>query len=191
MADLKEAGGVVDINLLEQGLIAVWYDNSGYICEAYWVRGNTYFTQCEHEEVLPLVDMSENLSGFMIQGVEWISQDVEGFVAINLKSNLSKSSTGQDSRGQTAAAIAERDYLNPIEQGVIDVRFDRYEHYCEVRWGKGSTIFVDTDNEYILAAVDAKGILSGFRIINTDQLAENPMGCVGTTLKTKVKITAT
>ena len=100
------------------------YDNSGYICEAYWVRGNTYFTQCEHEEVLPLVDMSENLSGFMIQGVEWISQDVEGFVAINLKSNLSKSSTGQDSRGQTAAAIAERDYLNPIEQGVIDVRFD-------------------------------------------------------------------
>ena len=191
MADLKEAGGVVDINLLEQGLIAVWYDNSGYICEAYWVRGNTYFTQCEHEEVLPLVDMSENLSGFMIQGVEWISQDVEGFVAINLKSNLSKSSTGQDSRGQTAAAIAERDYLNPIEQGVIDVRFDRYEHYCEVRWGKGSTIFVDTDKRIHSCSGGCERYSLRVQNHKHRSASRNPMGCVGTTLKTKVKITAT
>lgn len=189
MADLKQAGGIVDINLLEQGLIAVWYDNSGYICEAYWVRGITYFTYCEHEEVLPLVDMSENLSGFMIQGVEWISQDMDGYVTINLKSNLPKDSTGPDSGGPSATSIVEKEYLNPVEQGVIEVRFDRYQHFCEVRWGKCNTTFVETENEYILALVDVEGGLSGFRIIKTDQLAENPMGCVSAELKTMMKIT--
>ena len=190
MADLKEAEETVDINLLEQGLIAVWYDNSGYICEAYWVRGSTYFTSCEHEEVLPLVDVEENLSGFMIQGVEWISPEVGRFVTVNLKSNLPKKSTGQDLKGNSAATIAEKDYLNPIEHGVIHVRFDRYEHFFEVRWGMSSTVFMNTDNEFILAAVDTDGILSGFRVINTDQLAENPSGCVGATLKTRMKIAA-
>lgn len=189
MADLKEAGEIVDINLLEQGLIAVWYDNSGYICEVYWVRGLTYFTDCEHEEVLPMVDMSENLCGFMIQGVEWISKDVDGYVTVNLKSNLPKDSVGLDSGGQPVTTIVEEEHLNPIEQGVIDVWFDRDKHYCEVLWGKNNTSFVETENEYILAVVDAEGILSGFRIINTDQLAENPTGCVGSELKTGVRVT--
>ena len=190
MADLKQAGGAVDINLLEQGRIAVWYDNSGYICEAYWVRGRTFFTHCEHEEVLPLVDMSQNLCGFMIQGVEWISQDAEGYVTVDLKSNLPKNSGGPDSGEHWATTTTDGEYLNPIEQGIIGVKFDRNAHFCEVRWGNDNATFMETDNEYILAAVDSEGILSGFKIINTDQLAENPMGCVGAELKVRVESAA-
>ncbi len=190
MADLKEGKDIVESNLLEQGIVSVWYDNSGYICEAYWVRGLTYFTGCEHEEVLPLVDMKENLCGFMIQGVEWISEGRDGYVTVNLKSNLPEDATNSNSSGQAATAMVDKAYRNPIERGIIHARFDRAEHYCEVIWGDGYTRYIATENEYILALVNADGILSGFRITNTDRLAENPIGCVGAKLKTKIEATA-
>jgi hypothetical protein len=190
MADMKEEKEIVDVNLLEQGLISVWYDNTGYICEAYWVRGLTYFTGCEHEGVLPLVDMKENLCGFMIQGVEWISEGRDGYVTVNLKSNLPEDATNSNPSGQTATAMIGKAYHNPIERGIIHARFDRAEHYCEVVWGDGNTRYIETENEYILALVNADGILSGFRITNTDRLAENPIGCVGAELKTKIGATA-
>lgn len=187
MAELTRSEEKADINLLDRGRIAVWYDNSGYICEAYWVRGSTYFTRCDFEEVLPLVDMSDNLCGFMIQGVELISKNVDGYVTVNLRSRLLENSDCSDSETQSARTSEGEEFLNPIEQGIINVRFDRNEHYCEVLWSNRKATFLETDNEYILAAVDAEGILSGFRIINTDQLAENPMGSVGTELKAKVE----
>ena len=190
MADLKKTREIVDINLLEQGLINVWYDNSGYICEAYWVQGLTYFTGCEHEEVLPLVDMKENLCGFMIQGVEWISEGVDDYVTVNLKSNLPKDSDNPNPNGEPTTATVGKNFHNSIEQGIIHVRFDRTEHYCEVFWGSGNAGFAETESEYILAIVDGYGILSGFRIINTDRLAENPIGCVGAGLKTRMEIAA-
>ncbi len=190
MADLKEAGEIVDINLLEQGIVSVWYDNSGYICEVNWVRGLTYFTDCEHQEVLPMVDMAENLCGFMIHGVEWISEGIDGYVTVNLKSNLPEGVIKSNPNVRKAAAMIGDNYHNPIEQGIIHIRFDRVEHYCEVFWSADGTSFAGTENEYILAMVDAGGILSGFRVINTDKLGENPMGCVGADLKTRMEIAA-
>ena len=186
---MKGGKEIVDINLLEQGLISVWYDNSGYICEAIWVRGLTYFTACEHEEVLAMVDMKENLCGFMIHGVEWISHGADGYVTINLKSDLHQDGANANLNGQAENELARGHYLNPIELGIIKARFDRDKHYCEVLWGDSNISCAETENEYILALIDADGILSGFRIINTDRLAENPIGCVGAKLKTRIKVT--
>ena len=187
MANINEAQDIVDINLLEQGTINVWYDNSGYICEAYWVRGVTYFTACEHPEVLSLVDMKENLCGFMIHGVEWISKGVGGYVTVNLKSHLPKDASSHE---RPTGEMTGKNYYNPIEQGIIRARFDRDEHYCEVLWGNEGYRFAETHNEYILAIVDAGGLLTGFRIIDTDRLAQNPSGCVSADLKTKPQATS-
>lgn len=190
MAQLKQAAAkqtdaIIDLDLLAQGTVNVWYDNSGFICEAYWVSGNTYFTHCEHPEALPLVDQAENLCGFMLQGVEHISEKTDGYVAVNLKSHLPPNAAGQGRRtgdGQKPAAA----YRNPIERGMIRVRFDRAEHYCEVLWGEAAAGFAETENPFILARADAGGVLAGFRVIHTDRLAENPSGCVGTSLQTRV-----
>lgn len=185
MAQLKQTEAIIDLDLLAQGTVNVWYDNSGFICEAYWVSGNTYFTHCEHAEALPLVDQSENLCGFMLQGVEHISEETDGYVAVNLKSHRQSGAPGgQAGRpGETPPPVAVR---NPIEHGMIRVRFDRVEHYCEVLWGEAAAGFVETENPFILARADAAGVLAGFRVIHTDRLAENPSGCVGASLKTRV-----
>lgn len=185
MADLEKTKEMVDLNLLEQGLISVWYDNTGYFCEVFWVRGLTYFTGCEHKEVLPMVDLKENLCGFMIHGVEWISDGVDGYVTVNLKSDLPIKTSEVDRNGQRKNSAASADRHNPIEQGIIQVRFDREAHYCEVIWSDGGISFVSTESEFILALTDADGVLCGFRVINTDVLAENPEGMVSAELKTR------
>ena len=191
MAQLKQAAAkqtdaIIDLDLLAQGTVNVWYDNSGFICEAYWVSGNTYFTHCEHAEALPLVDRAENLCGFMLQGVERISEGTDGYVEVNLKSHLPPGAAGIRRRcsGETPPPAAIR---NPIKEGTIRVRFDRAEHYCEVLWGEAAGGFAETENPFILARADAGGALAGFRVIHTDRLAENPSGCVGTSLPTRVK----
>ncbi len=190
MADLKKAMEIVDINLLEQGRVSVWYDNTGYLCEAIWVRGLTYFTGCEHEEVLPMVDMEENLCGFMIHDVEWISDGVNGYVAVNLKSDLPQKTTGSDINGQPGNSMLGAFRHNSIEQGIIRICFDRDAHYCEVVWGDGGISFASTENEFILALVDKDGVLCGFRIVNTHWLAENPKGFVSAELKTRMAVNA-
>lgn len=184
-AEARQTEAIIDLDLLAQGTVNVWYDNSGFICEAYWVSGNTYFTHCEHAEALPLVDQAENLCGFMLQGVERISEETDGYVAVNLKSHRPPGAAGNCRRpgdGQKPAAA----YRNPIERGMIRVRFDRVEHYCEVLWGDEAAGFAETENPFILARADSGGVLAGFRVIHTDRLAENPSGCVGASLKTRV-----
>ena len=185
MADLEKTKEIVDLNLLEQGLISVWYDNTGYLCEAIWVKGLTYFTSCEHKEVLPMVDLKENLCGFMIHGVEWISDGLDGYVTVNLKSDLPIKTNDIDLNGQRKNSAARAYRHNPIEQGIIQVRFDREAHYCEVVWGDSGISFAPTESEFILALVDADGVLCGFRVINTDCLAKNPEGMVSAELKTR------
>lgn len=176
MAELKNLEAIVDENLLEQGLVSVWYDNAGHLCEVIWVRGLTYFTGCEHDEVLAMVDLKENLCGFMLHGVQWISDGLDGYVTVNLKSDLPRNTVA--------------DYHNAIEQGIIKIRFDREAHYCEVTWADDARSFALTENEFILALVNRDGILGGFRVINTHRLAENPEGCVSAELKTRAAVTA-
>ena len=190
MAQLKQASPGVDRDLLAQGTVNVWYDNSGFICEAYWVSGHTYFTRCEHPEALPLVGQAENLCGFMLQGVEHFSEAVDGYVAVNLKSHLPSGATNYRDSQPGAARKSAAAGRNPIEQGRIRVRFDRVEHYCEVLWGEGGAGYAETENPFILARADAEGVLVGFRVIHTDRLAENPSGCVGASLQTRVAAAA-
>ena len=176
MAELKKLEAIDDVNLLEQGLVSVWYDNTGHLCEAIWVRGLTYFTDCEHDDVLAMVDLKENLCGFMIHGIQWISDGVDDYVTVNLKSDLPRNTVA--------------DYHNAIERGIIKIRFDREAHYCEVTWTDDALSFAPSENEFILALVNRDGILGGFRVINTHRLAENPEGRVIAELKTRVAVTA-
>ena len=134
-----------------------------------------------------MVDMAENLCGFMIHGVEWISQGVDGHVTVNLRSELPQDGAGANPNGGAPDLTARKHYANPIERGIIKVRFDRAEHYCEVFWGDGGARFAETENEHILALVDADGVLAGFRIIHTDRLGENPVGCIGADLKIRME----
>ena len=190
MADLKAADKIIDVNLLEQGLVSVWYDNTGSICEAIWVRGLTYFTECEHESVLPMVDLNENLCGFMIHDAQWISDGVDGYVTVNLKSNLPCHTTGADINGPGESSASGRYQHNSIEQGIIRIRFDREAHYCEVLWGDAAIGFAPTGNEFILALADRDGALCGFRVVNTHWLAENPEGDISAELKTRLPVAA-
>ena len=190
MADLTKSEAIVDVNLLEQGLVSVWYDNTGHLCEAIWVRGLTYFTGCEHDEVLPMVDLKEYLCGFMIHGVQWISDGIDGYVTVNLKSDLPRNTAGDSTNGLPEPSATGANYHNSIEQGIIKIRFDREAHYCEVIWADDARNFAPSKNEFILALVNRDGVLGGFRIVNTHRLAENPEGCVSAELKTRVAVTA-
>lgn len=75
---------------------------------------------------------------------------------------------------------------NPIEQGIINIRYDRDQHYCRVFWADGATCDTETDNENVLASFNEEGILCGFRIINTDKVKENPRGWVDANLKIRM-----
>ena len=190
MADLKKREAIADVNLLEQGLVSVWYDNTGHLCEAIWVRGLTYFTGCEHDEVLPMVDLAENLCGFIIHGIQWISDGADGYVTVNLKSDLPSNTTGNGTNWLPQHSATGADYHNSIERGIIKIRFDRQAHYCEVIWADDAISFAPTENEFIWALVNRDGVLGGFRIVNTHRLAENPEGGVSAELKTRVAVTA-
>ena len=189
MADITDSGKVLpeikDVNLLEQGIIRVSYDNGGYMLEVIWSYGYSSFEGTEHDDVLVMVAMDGDAYGFMIHDVDWISDGVDGYVTVNLKSDLEKYATAESPNGQDTES--EWRY-NPIERGIINIRYDRDQHYCHVFWADGATSDVGTDNENVMASFDEEGILCGFRIINTDQIKENPMGWVDAELQIKMDV---
>ena len=104
MADITDSGKVLpeikDVNLLEQGIIRVSYDNDGYMLEVIWSYGYSSFEGTEHDDVLVMVAMDGDAYGFMIHDVDWISDGVDGYVTVNLKSDLEKYATAESPNGQ-------------------------------------------------------------------------------------------
>ena len=187
MAHVTSSGKVLpkikDVNLLEKGIIKVSYDNDGYMLEVLWFSGYSSFEGTEHEDVLVLETMDGDAFGFMIHGVEWITDGVDGYVTVNLKSDLEKYANAASPNGQDAGG--EWRY-NPIERGIINIRYDRDRHYCHVFWADGATYVTGTNNENVLASFNEEGVLCGFRIINTDKVRENPRGWVDAELQIKM-----
>ncbi len=187
MADITVSGKALpeikDVNLLEKGIIKVSYDNDGYMLEVIWFSGYSYFDGTEHEDVLVMVAMDDDAFGFMIHGVEWITDGVDGYVTVNLKSDLEKYANAASPNGQDAG---DEWRYNPIERGVINIRYDRDRNYCHVFWANGATYVTGTNNENVLASFNGDGILCGFRIINTDKVRENPRGWVDAELQIKM-----
>ena len=187
MADITVSGKALpeikDVNLLEKGIIKVSYDNDGYMLEVIWFSGYSYFDGTEHDDVLVMVAMDEDAFGFMIHGVEWITDGVDGYVTVNLKSDLEKYANAASPNGQDAG---DEWRYNPIERGVINIRYDRDRNYCHVFWANGATYVTGTNNENVLASFNGDGILCGFRIINTDKVRENPRGWVDAELQIKM-----
>lgn len=189
MADLTNSGKrlpeIKDVNLLEQGTIKVSYDNDGYMLEVLWFSGYSYFDGTEHDDVLVMVAMDGDAFGFMIHDVDWITDGMDGYVTVNLKSDLEKYATPASPNGQDAGGEWRH---NPIERGIINIRYDRDRHYCHVFWADGATHDTGTNNENVLASFNEEGILCGFRIINTDKVRENPRGWVDAELQIKMDI---
>ena len=190
MADItnsrKALPEIRDVNLLEEeGRIMVSYDNDGYMLEVIWAKGYSYFDGTEHDDVLVMVAMDDDAYGFMIHGVEWITDGVDGYVTVNLKSDLEKYANAVSPNGQGAGDGWQ---YNPIERGIIHIRYDRDENYCHVFWDDGAACEAETDNENVLAYFNHEGILCGFRIINTDIVRENsnPIGWVDANLKIRM-----
>ena len=193
MADITNSkkvwSEIRDVNLLEEeGRIMVSYDNDGYMLEVLWAKGYSYFDGTEHDDVLVMVAMDDDAFGFMIHGVEWITDGVDGYVTVNLKSDLEKYASAASPNGQDAG---EGWQYNPIEQGIIHIRYDRDENYCHVFWADAAACDAETDNENVLASFNEEGILCGFRIINTDKVRENPMGWVDANLKIRMDVPIT
>lgn len=189
MTDITDSGTALpeikDVNLLEKGILKVSYDNDGYMLEVIWFSGYSYFDGTERDEVLVMVAMDGDAFGFMIHGVEWISDGVDGYVTVNLKSDLEKyANTAHLNRPESGG---EWQY-NPIEQGIIHIRYDREKHYCHVFWADGAAYTTGTNNENVLASFNEGGILCGFRIINTDKVRENPRGWVDAELQIKMNV---
>ena len=192
MADITNSGKVLpeikDVNLLEEeGRIMVSYDNDGYMLEVLWAKGYSYFDGTEHDDVLVMVAMDDDAYGFMIHDVDWITDGVDGYVTVNLKSDLEKYANAASPNGPDAGG--EWQY-NPIERGIIHIRYDRDENYCHVFWADGATCESETDNENVLAYFNQEGILCGFRIIDTDKVRENPLGWVDADLKIRMDISS-
>ena len=194
MADIinweKARAEIRDVNLLsEKGIVKVFYDNDGYLLEVIWFNGYSYFDETDHEDILVMVAMDEDAFGFMVHDADWISEDTEGYVTVNLKSRLEKYANGTSPSGQGTAIAESEWHYNPIERGIINLRYDREAHYCDVFWADGGAGYIETENDNLLALVDNGGILNGFRIINTDGLKENPRGVLSAELKIKMEIT--
>lgn len=191
MADITNSKKVLpeikkDVNLLEEkGIIRVSYDNDGYMLKVFWAKGYSYFDGTEHDDVLVMVAMDDDTYGFMIHGVEWITDGVDGYVTVNLKSDLEKYANTTHLNGHDAGV--EWQY-SPIERGIINIRYDRDQNYCHVYWDDSATCDTETDNENVLASFNEEGILCGFRIINTDKVRENPLGWVDANLKIRMDI---
>ena len=193
MADIKEPKG---IRCLEDGIIKVWYDNAGHYCDVIWPGNNTYPQETECDAVLAKVDSEYNICGFTILDIELISEGHHGHTAINLKSRLDPKensihrigrTNGQDINGFTGKG---RRNGNPFENGIINVRYDSASHYCDFFWAGGNTHYVQTESEHALALTDEKGVLCGFRIINTDRLGDGEHSYVELDLKTRTEIKA-
>ena len=190
MADITNSGKVLpeikDVNLLEEkGIIKVSYDNDGYMLKVIWFSGYSSYEGTEHEDVLVMESRNGGAFGFMIHDVDHITDGVDGYVTVNLKSDLEKYANTAHLNGQDAGGDWQ---YNPIEQGIIHIRYDRDENYCHVFWADGATCDAETDNENVLASFNEEGILCGFRIINTDKVRENPMGWVDANLKIKMDV---
>ena len=189
MADITSSGKVLpeikDVNLLEKGIIKVSYDNDGYMLTVIWFSGYSYYDGTEHDDVLVMVAMDDDAFGFMIHDVDWISDGVDGYVTVNLKSDLEKYANAASPNGQDAGS--EWRY-NPIERGIINIRYDRDRNYCHVFWADGATHVTGTNNENVLASFNEEGVLCGFRIINTDKVRENPLGWVDAELQIKMDV---
>ena len=188
MADIgawkKDLPEIKDINLLsERGIIKVCYDNDGYMLTVIWFSGYSYYAGTGHDDVLVMVAMDGDAFGFMIHGVEWITDGVDGYVTVNLKSDLEKYANAAHPNGQN---VGWR--YNPIEQGIISIRYDRDQHYCHVFWADGATCDAGTNNENVMASFNEEGILCGFRIINTDKVRENPRGWVDAELQIRMDV---
>ena len=193
MADIgvwkKDMPEIKDIDLLsERGVIKVCYDNDGYMLTVIWFSGHSYYSGTEHDDVLVMVAMDEDAFGFMIHGVESITDGVDGYVTVNLKSDLEKYANPASSNGQDAGGEWRH---NPIELGIINIRYDRDQNYCHVFWADGATYDTGTNNENVLAYFNEEGILCGFRIINTDKIRENPLGWVDAELQIKMDASIT
>lgn len=192
MADIANSGKVLpeikDVNLLEErGIIKVSYDNDGYMLKVIWFSGYSSYEGTEHDDVLVMESRDGDAFGFMIHDVDWISDGVDGYVTVNLKSDLEKYANAASPNGQDAG---EEWQYNPIERGIIHIRYDRDENYCHVYWANGATCEAETDNENVLAYFNEGGVLCGFRIINTDKVRENPIGWVDANLKIRTDISS-
>ena len=190
MADITNSGKALpeirDRNLLEEeGRIMVSYDNDGYMLEVLWAKGYSYFDGTEHDDVLVMVAMDDDAYGFMIHDVDRITDGVDGYVTVNLKSDLEKYANAPSQNGQHSG---EGWRYNPIERGIIHIRYDRNENYCHVYWADAAACDAETDNENVLASFNEEGILCGFRIINTDKVRENsgPIGWVDANLQIRM-----
>ena len=180
----KDLPEIKDVNLLEEkGIIRVSYDNDGYMLNVFWSNGYSSFEGTEHDDVLVMEAMDGDAFGFMIHDVDWISDGVDGYVTVNLKSDLEKYANAVSPNGQDAGY--EWKY-NPIERGIINIRYDRDQHYCHVFWADEATHTTGTSNENVLALFNEEGTLCGFRIINTDKVRENPLGWVDAELQIKM-----
>ena len=155
MADItssrKALSEIKDVNLLEEkGIIRVSYDNDGYMLKVFWANGYSSFEGTEHDDVLVMVAMDDDDAfGFMIHDVDWISDGVDGYVTVNLKSDLEKYTNTAHLNGPDAGG--EWQY-NPIESGIIHIRYDRDENYCHVFWADGVAYTTGTNNENVLAS---------------------------------------
>lgn len=190
MADITNSGKALpeikDVNLLEEkGIIRVSYDNDGYMLEVFWFSGYSSFEGTEHDDVLVMESMDGGAFGFMIHDVDHITDGVDGYVTVNLKSDLEKYANAVHLNGHDAD---EEWQYNPIERGIINIRYDREKHYCHVFWADGAVYTTGTDNENVLASFNEEGVLCGFRIINTDKVRENPRGWVDADLKIKMDV---
>ena len=190
MAYITNSGKVLpeikDVNLLEEkGIIKVSYDNDGYMLKVIWFSGYSSYEGTEHEDVLVMESRDGGAFGFMIHDVDHITDGVDGYVTVNLKSDLEKYANAVSPNGQDAGGDWQ---YNPIERGIIHIRYDRDENYCHVFWADGAACEAETDNENVLAYFNHEGILCGFRIINTDIVRENPnpIGWVDANLKIRM-----
>ena len=131
---------------------------------------------------MALVDNDGNIFGFKISDITLINAGVNagqgGYATVELKSRLKNSGGNGSANGRTGwlrrpeTAMPGLGQGNPIEQGVINIRYDKDSHFFDVFWAAGNTHYIETDNRHTLALVDADGILCGFRIIDTDQLGD-------------------
>ena len=190
MADITNSGKVLpeikDVNLLEEkGIIKVSYDNDGYMLKVIWFSGYSSYEGTEHDDVLVMESRDGSAYGFMIHDVDRITDGVDGYVTVNLKSDLEKYANAAHLNGQDAGDDWQ---YNPIERGIIHIRYDRDQHYCHVFWADGATCDAETDNENVLASFNEEGVLCGFRIINTDKVRENPQGWVDANLKIRMDV---
>ena len=158
---------------IQRGEVYVWYDNAGHYCDVIWLTANTYFHPTEHKEVMALVDLDDNLFGFKVDATPWFDDGENGYTTINLRTKLDSYQ-----KGGRIPFDNENQPDNPIVNGIINVRYDKADHFFDVFWASGGSRHVDTESKHILGLVDNSGVLCGFKVINIDQLPEDEQGFI-------------